>query len=375
MSTDYKVPYTEIKAIKPHPGADRLEVAICYEWEIIVQKDKYKVGDKVILVPIDSILPEWLNDRIFPPTAKVKLNKRRVRQIKLRGYPSQGMLLDVKDVEDKLNFSFVTLETNLSEVLGIEKYEPPTRGVSMNIRKDKHRNKIEDHPQFHCYNGIANLKWGSPFLDSEPVVVQEKLHGTNCRAGLLPYIANTWVKKLKKFFNLAPEYERVYGSNRVEISARSDYKGFYGEDIYGIALAESRAFQKIKPGEIIYGEVIGPNIQANYTYGLSEHHFVLFDVKIVQLDGSLQWLNPDQVAKYATERGFDFVPVLYIGPYNKAYIEMLITGHSVYCTKQKVKEGVVIKSRYGYNDETGSKRAVKWINPDYLSDSTNTDDH
>ena len=58
----FKVPLTEIVDIIPHPKADRLEVAVIYGFQVIVQKDRYKVGDEVIYVPIDSILPQNIED-------------------------------------------------------------------------------------------------------------------------------------------------------------------------------------------------------------------------------------------------------------------------------------------------------------------------
>ena len=133
-------------------------------------------------------------------------------------------------------------------------------------------------------------------------------------------------------------------------------------------------FNKIKPYEVIYGELIGPGIQKNYTYGHKEHHFVLFDVKKVQEDGSLIWLNPEEVEAYAKERGFDFVPVLYKGPFNKEFTKTLTEGPSVLAPSQKIREGVVIKSRYEYDNEQ-SKKALKWLGEAYLDQKDTTDFH
>ena len=71
----YKVPLTEIVAIEPHPNADRLEIATVYGFQVIVKKDAHKVGDRMIYVPIDSILPQNIEDYLFPEDSKVKLTK------------------------------------------------------------------------------------------------------------------------------------------------------------------------------------------------------------------------------------------------------------------------------------------------------------
>jgi RNA ligase (TIGR02306 family) len=228
---------------------------------------------------------------------------------------------------------------------------------------------------FHKYNGLTNIKWfAAPFNEGEHVVVQEKLHGTNARASVLPYRANTLWRKLKKFLGLAPLIEKCYGSNNVDISSKKNYTGFYGEDVYGSTFSKMDVFSKLKLGETVYGEIIGPSIQANYTYGLKEHRFVIFDVKILKEDGSQEWLNPHQVEEFARERGFEIVPKLYAGEYNKELIYGMTRGPSVYCPSQKVREGVVVKAAADYCVQ-GNKRAYKWISEDYLDDKSNTDNH
>ena len=94
MSSDsgYKVPLTTIKEIKSHPNADRLDIAVVYGFEVVIGKDGYKVGDKVLYIPIDSIIPIDLERELFPEDSKIKLSRSRVKQIRIRKFPSQGML-------------------------------------------------------------------------------------------------------------------------------------------------------------------------------------------------------------------------------------------------------------------------------------------
>lgn len=371
----YKVPLTSIVSVEPHNNAERLEVAYVYGFQVIVQKGKYQAGDKVVYVPIDSLLPEWLETKLFPADSKIKLHNHRVRQIKIRGLASQGMLIAPEDISEKVNPAYVALEQNLATVLGVKKYEPPVAGFSNTLGKGKNRNKKHEHPLFHKYNGLDNIKWfPNLFKEGEEVTVQEKLHGTNARASKLPFMANTFRKKLKKFFGLAPKVEKCYGSNNVDISAATDYKGFYGEDVYGACFNTIAVFDKLQLGEIVYGEIIGPSIQKNYDYGLKEHRFVVFDVKVLQPDGKFKWLDPSEVEEFCRQRGFEHVPILYKGPYNKDFVYGLTKGPSVYCSKQKVREGAVVKATKEYNVE-GNKKALKWVSEDYLSDEKNTDFH
>jgi RNA ligase (TIGR02306 family) len=373
----YKVPYTTILNITPHNNADRLEVCWVYGFQVIAQKGKFKVGDKVIYVPIDSILPQWLEDRLFPADSKIKLINHRVRQIRIRSLASQGMLIHLEDVQSDLEkmSGSLQMEKDYSHWLEITKYEPPQPGFANTRGKDKQRNKKTEHPLFHKYNGLDNIKWfPTLFKEGEEVVIQEKLHGTNARASVLPFAANTSWKKIKKLFGFAPKLENCYGSNNVDISSKSSYSGFYGEDVYGATFSKMDIFSKLKSGEIVYGEIIGPGIQKGYGYDLLSHEFLVFDVKVLQPDGKFKWMNPDQVVEFCKERALNYVPVVYRGPYNESLAYSLTRGPSVYDPKTKVREGIVIKAATDY-DNFGNKKALKWVSEDYLQDESNTDFH
>ena len=375
----FKVPLTQIKAVSSHPNADKLDICTVYGFNVVAQKGRYKVGDRVIFIPVDSVITnKHLEDYLFPVDSKIKLTNHRIRQIRIRQYPSQGMLIDPNGLKDiGIYTDRYALEDDLSQLLGVIKYEPPVVELPKPGRQGAGRRR-NPHPNFHQYNGVENLKWFPDlFKDGEDVVVQEKLHGSNWRGGWLKTQPNTLWKKFLNFINMLPPYEFVYGSNCVEISSSSTYKGFYGTDIYGGVAKKLDVHARIRPNEIVYGEIIGPGIQKNYSYGHREHHLVIFDVKVFDDEGNWRWLDPDQVEVYAQSRGFDVVPTLYKGPYNKAAIEPHSTGPSSYCPEEKVREGIVIKSRFKYNDEycSSNKKSVKWINPTYLDDHKNTDNH
>lgn len=374
MDSIYKVPYTIIKEILPHNNAHSLEIAMVYGFQVIVSKGTYKANDKIIYIPIDSILPSNIESIIFPEGSKVKLNNSRVRQIRLRGIASQGLIINPKDLENIVKLDGVNLETDLSSILNIKKYEPEEKGPSQTLGKPGGRKALA-HPDFVSYNGLGNIKWFPDlFKEGELVVVQEKIHGTNARAAKLPYRATTLWKKIKKYFGFAPKYENLYGSNRVDITNTNGYNGYYGEDIYGAVFKKIDVFNKIKENEIVFGEIFGPGIQKGYSYGLKEHKFILFDVKVLQPNGSQIWLSPDQVEQYAKDRGFEFVPILYKGPYNKEFVQSLARGASVYDPNEKVREGAVLKACLDYSVD-GNKKALKMINEDYLADQSNTDNH
>jgi len=381
--SEFKAAYTKVVAINPHPNPEvhSLAVATIYGFQVIIRKDSLNVGDLVLFAPVDSIIPTVLEIMLFPPDSKIKLNNSRVRQIRIQKFPSQGMILNIKDVEAYLtclgykNFMFEE-EKDYAAVLGITKYEPPAAAVFTGTKITSAR-RLAEHPQFHSYNGIDNIKWGDPFAWDEEVVIQLKLHGTNARMGNLKRIPKSFLDKVRKFFGILPEYEVRYGSNNVDITAKNGKAGFYATDIYGEAFKACDAAKKVKPNEVIYGEIIGEGIQKGYHYGHKTPHFVLFDVKVFNEDGSCQWLTPVQVQMFAEERGFEMVPVLFMGTYDRNIANTLSVGADPYYPAHKVREGIVIKSEDNYNDPMSSsaKKVRKIINPAYLDDFTNSDSH
>lgn len=375
MSENFKVPLTKILEIHPHPNAHSLELATIYGYQVVVKKGVYEKGSEIIYVPIDSIIPAELEYELFPPDSKIKLSKQRVRQIRIRKLASQGMVVPKEAIKAVYNFEPTKLEEDLAERLRIKKYEPPTPSFQR-AGEAKDKIKKKENTNFQKYNGLTNIKW-CPFMfgEGETVVYQEKIHGTNARAGLVPFQANTLLKKIKKFFGIAPKFEFCYGSNNVQLQQKTNYSGFYGEDIYGNVFKKIDVKSKLRPGEVVYGEIYGQGIQKNYHYGTSEHKFVLFDVKVINEDGTQVWLSPDEVIEFAEERGFDMVPELYRGPFfNVEHTKDFTLGNSVLCPKQAVREGLVVKSVNHYNDERGNKRALKVISEKYL-DKDQSDFH
>ncbi len=374
MDSIFKVPLTKILAVDNHPNADKLSMYTVYGFQIIGGLNQFKPGDNVIYIPIDSIISKKLEDILFK-NSKIKPNKGRIRQIRIRGSVSQGLLVNPIEIESIVNTKFLKLEQDLKEILGIEKFEPVEKGPASTLGKLKKGRKNLAHPDFHSYNGLPNLKWMPElFQEGEMVVIQEKLHGTNARAAKLPYRANTVFKRIKQWLGLAPKFESLYGSNRVDISNASTYKGYYGEDIYGKTFEKLGVFGKIPENYTVFGEIIGPGIQKGYEYSLKQHEFVVFDVKVLNEDGTQEWMEPSKVQEWTKCQGFKFVPVLYEGPFNKALLDTMISGPSVFDPNEKVREGIVVKASENYTVE-GNKKAVKVINPEYLDNKDNTDFH
>ena len=112
-----------ISEIHPHPNADKLELAKVLGYTCIIEKDRYKVGDAVVLIQPDTVLPDK------PWAEMFKKRSSRVRAMKLRGVWSFGIVMSPYDICDISYLKSMLLPENIgkdiSERIGVTKYEAP----------------------------------------------------------------------------------------------------------------------------------------------------------------------------------------------------------------------------------------------------------
>ena len=159
-----------ISEIHPHPNADKLELAKVLGYTCIIEKDRYKVGDAIVLIQPDTVLPDE------PWAEMFKKRSSRVRAMKLRGQFSFGIVMSPYDIIDSFFFAdqFGDFKDNIgkevSDLIGVTKYEAPqpqqldAKGpLPFGLGKtDEER-----------WNSIENL----PF--NEPIVVTAKWDGSS----------------------------------------------------------------------------------------------------------------------------------------------------------------------------------------------------
>ncbi|MFM2394660.1 MAG: hypothetical protein RLZZ546_2642, partial [Bacteroidota bacterium] len=106
----------KIKALYPIDGADAIERASVLGWQLVVKKGEFQVGDLVVYCEIDSIMPETENFLFLKPRGM------RIKTIRLRGQISQGICFPTSILPQDFP---IEEDTEVTEVLGITKYEPP----------------------------------------------------------------------------------------------------------------------------------------------------------------------------------------------------------------------------------------------------------
>jgi RNA ligase (TIGR02306 family) len=353
-----RVEVVKIDNVLPHDNADRLELVQIKGWFLVSQKGNYKPGDLAIYLPIDSVLPQELEDQLFPPDSKIKLSGHRIKSIKIRGAISQGMLIPLSFIPESLQQEGKDVTSHLK----ITKYEPPEPqfgSIGSGTRASK-RGK-SSHPDFSKYIDIENFKnYNTEFSYGELVYCSEKIHGTSARYSWVIKQTNVlirvWYWILLHLFKKDLRWEFLVGSRNIEVSSNPE------DNVYAKIADQYKLREKIPKGFSLYGEIVGTNIQKNYAYGCvpGEHKLFVYDIKMKN-----RYLSYAAFALFCDDAGLPRVPFLYAGPFELEKIKAMTLGDSL-IAGQKVREGVVIKPIKEEVSYKLGRKVLKYVSDEYL---------
>jgi len=317
----------KLNHVKPHPNADKLDLAYIGGWQLVVPKGRYKSGDLVTYIAQDSIVPErWLKE--WGLSGKLAgSHHNRVKAIRLRGEVSIGIVAPVPDGYSEGD--------NVSEYYHITKYEPP---VPVCLR-----GKAGPRPRTFIKYDIENINNILEDFAGVDVYVTSKIHGTNAAFGLVDgefYVCSRNMSLLpgnSVYWQIANKYQ-------IEDKIRT----LWGNPKSGACW--------------VHGEIFG-NVQ-DLKYGLNND----IDIRIFDIRADDYWYPYQLMVHMCNGLGLLPTPLLYQGPFDMEVIKSLananerISGHELH-----VEEGVVIRpvkeQTYGTR---GSRLIAKYINPEYL---------
>lgn len=278
-----------IDEIRPIENADAIVCAVVDGWEVVVRKDEYNEGDKVVFCEIDSWIPTTLAPFLtskghFPRTFN-GVEGERLKTVKLRGQISQGLILPL-EVLGQCGISYTDTDEDLAPRMGIQKWEKPMSPKLAGMAKGNFPAFIPKTDQ----ERVQNLAKKLPLLTLEPNIFEatEKLEGTSMTV------------------------YRNDGYNGV-CSRNLDLKQSEGNLYWEVALREC-IHQKLEAHEVdnvaIQGELIGPGIQGNI-YNLDRHEFRVFDVIALDGPGKHEYLKPWAREAFCDAMGLEQVPVVF----------------------------------------------------------------
>ncbi|MGP0064383.1 MAG: RNA ligase (ATP) [Isosphaeraceae bacterium] len=356
----------EVKSVYPHPNADVLEFITVKGWPVIVQKSLgLKVGDRVVYFPPDSVMPPELAEKLGITKYLAQLPAEidgtrkpglRVRAARLRGEASYGT------IDHRVEPAW-EVGQDVKDYYGVTKFEPPVRPTD--------GDSLPSLAAFHGYTEIENIRnFPDVIRIGEEVIITEKLHGKNCRLGMV---------RVRRDDGEA--FEFMAGSNdvrRKEVDAKGRPSDFW-RPMSDAVRELLRHLSQGKRNAILFGELYGSGVQ-DMAYGLANgvKGFRAFDLSI---DG--KYLDFDEKVAVLERFGVEMVPHLYRGPFSWETVEEHTYGPTTLCPAEsagrfKGREGCVItpvKERYDA-DLGGSGRVIlKSISADYLARKGGTDEH
>lgn len=138
-----------VASFRPIEGADAIEVARINNWDVVVKKNEFKEGELCVYFEIDSFLPIREEFEFLRKSSFKKMGDQegfRLKTIRLRGQVSQGLVVPIQILDgeyeigvgisqqshgDQLqlgpydNALVIEEGVDVTEWLGVEKYEPP----------------------------------------------------------------------------------------------------------------------------------------------------------------------------------------------------------------------------------------------------------
>lgn len=348
----------EISDIRPIPGADRIVVAQVDGWECVVQKDEFHVGEHIVYVEVDSIVPER------PEFEFLRSRKFRVRTIKLRGQVSQGLVLPLSILP---NGTGCDLGDDVTDALGITKYDPEAQVEAQLLTKQPQT------PQNPIAKFLMRFKWyrkrfmkpkrkgGFPdwIVKTDETRIQnlttlfdiERKRGTSFSVTekMDGQSATYFLRKVSR-----RKYEFGVCSRNIRLGEPDNSSYWTIAKKYDI---ENVLKQLIGDYEtiVLQGEICGNGIQGN------KYHISNYDLFVFNLIYPDHKCTTAEIAGLVAPFGLKTVPIVEEGktlPDTIAELVEYSKGHSVVRKEQK-REGVVMRNNQ-------SNISFKVINPDFL---------
>jgi len=317
----------KIKSLGPIEGADAIEKAQVLGWQLVVKKGEFEIGDLCVYCEIDCIMPNK------PEYAFLEPRKMRIRTVKLRGQVSQGICFPLSVLPKEVP---ITEGLDVTEILGVKKYEPPIPASLAGTMKGRFPSYIPktDEPRVQIMQEFLDKHQG------EKCYVTEKIDGSS-----VTYFMNNG--------------EFGVCSRNLELLEDDE------NSLWKIAreLDIENKLARLDKNYALQGEIVGEGIQKNTLKlrGQTVFFYNVFDIK------AYKYLDFKEFVSLIESLGLKTVPIIdeeYIleNDINKI-VEMSI-GKSL-INPQGWREGIVIRS-LKEQFINGERFSFKAVNPKFL---------
>lgn len=340
-SVNYTCQVLQIKQLRKHVNADRLQIATLQGNNVICGLDT-KLDDVVLYFPVGCQIEQKfaeVNDLIRrkdadgkPAGGMFELPSLRVRTITLRGEKSEGFIcpvsyldgLGIKSSKLKVGDEFTHIDGK--EIL--RKYVPKTKNVTVSEKVGKKPKKAESKlipGQYNLHYDTSQLRKSlSHFGENDLVVISQKMHGSLmsmgkvlCKKQNLSLFNKLLLKLGVNIVNT--EYADVYSSRTViknkSLNSNPDY---YGYDVWTDCYEKYK--ECLEPNITLHGELVGmlPSgkyIQPGYLYGCESNNweFYVYRITFTSAKDKVYEFSWQQIKNYCNRYGLKHVDELFYG--------------------------------------------------------------
>lgn len=349
---------SKIQSITPIEGKDRIVLAKVENYDTIIQKDEFNVGDTVIYVFYDAILPEkpefeFLRKRCW----SAKWNGFRIRPMKMGGVVSEGLVLPMSVLPEGKKYKLGQIVT---DELEIRYYDPDAQLEAQSKKRSKFLDYMFQYAWFRkLYRKFfkkARTKEGYPvWIDKSDEENIEKCYGDVSKYPETKYIVSEKMEGMAATFTIEKGKFKVYSHNfNVLAGAWVEVAKLYGLEKKLKTECQKKHLKNIA----IQGEICGPNVQGNI-YGFKTLQLFLYG-GWHDNHTRMTWTELELLAKYL---GTPTVPVLKRD--QKIYeLDQMIKdceGESVFRNNNKPvpREGLVWRTEDGKVHFKNKSRAYK----------------
>jgi RNA ligase (TIGR02306 family) len=320
---------TKIDKVVKHPDADSLDICTVGGWQCVTKLGEFKPGDLVVFFEIDSWIPHSIAPFLTPkgktPSVYNGVEGERLRTVKLRGQLSQGLIMPYQKFPEVVEYMKkmgpdCSYPLDLTEILGIQKWEPPTPTRLGGEIKGNFPSRIPKTEQERVQN-LIGVVFDPDNLNNFEYEITIKLDGTSMTVyhmdGEVGVCSRNYELKLDQRGNALVDTAHKIGI--------LDKLSALGRNI------------------AIHGELMGPGIQGNRE-DLKDHQFFVFDVWDVD---NARYLTPQERYTLCEELGLLHVPVVYpkttLKELGITNLEMMLKFADGSSLNNKIREGVVFK--------------------------------
>jgi RNA ligase (TIGR02306 family) len=380
----------KILEVAPIENADNIKKVRINGWWVVVPKTaNYKAGDLVVYFEIDSMLPELDGNTPFQFLIN-KTSRKKVldngetslvhvlRTMCFRGTYSHGFVLPIDvllHVEgnilteshyrltsrlskknsvanlDEIIIEHDLHETDVTELLGIEKYEKPLPACLSGMARGLFPSFIPKTDQERVQNMTNNEELFNRIANSEQWEVTEKLDGSSATIYIVvdeeqpknAVLLNSRLGVCSLSFDLKETSDNTHWK-----VVRKHFP------MDGNSVLRMDSMARHSP-MAFHGELMGNGINEN-SLKMPGHKLFIFNIYDINAKA---YLPPDEARDYAEKEGMSYVPVLHrdfiipteYGNQDKAqelveYLLQMAEGKMA-LNKNKNREGIVFKSKDG----------------------------